>query len=210
MEVKERQVKHSSSQAIVQERQLLDAARTLRSWAEDSHRGAIHDVKIRADYTRSQVDPTWLMNIGYKPVKPGGRQNLHYFCKRWHFARTQIYHAVYTCGTSLMIITPGEPQPLRKFDMSLASDVLSSAFRNIPTWNPKLVSIERSRVETGSLLAWFNQENIKELKIYRHDDYSLRVEITYLHPALSPFTESLLFGWCGQGSDDVQPGLKIR
>jgi hypothetical protein len=108
-----------------------------------------------------------------------------------------------------MCITPGEPQPLKKFDMSLASDVLSSAFRNIPTWNPKLISIERSRVENGSLLGWFNQENIKELKVYRKDPYSLRVEITYLDPALSPFTEQLLYGWCGQSSDDLMPGLKL-
>jgi hypothetical protein len=183
---------------------------TLKAYAEDIRQASIHDVKLRCDFPKCQVDPLWLQNIGYEHINPKGKQHLNYWCKSWLFPKTKIHHSVYHTGASVMIITPGEPTPLKKYDMSLASDVLSSAFRNSNSWNPKLVSIERSRVDDGPLLAYFNENNIKELKIYRKDSASLRVEITYLHPALSPFTESLLFGWCGQTSNELIGGIDLK
>src|SRR5690606_8675620 len=141
---------------------------------------------INGKVSRIQVEVDWLRSLGYKFQKGAGKSNLSWFHKKWVHPIGSVYHEIHLNGTWTLQISPKRIQTDPRVMVDFADHILNSAIRR-GTCSPVVVRrFEASRPDDGAILQWMKSNNIKEIKVYIHDNYEVRVEVVYLDPAFSP------------------------
>lgn len=174
------------------EQKILQALQDLRTWAEDPRDARVHHLVITGKIHQSQVDPQHLQAWGFEFVKGTKRSNLAYYHKTLAYPWGKVDLMLHLNGTWSCQVTPNVPQK----DLSVISEYVNAAIKTMTAgYEPFHVVVKRyeaSRVESGPVLLWLKSQNIREIKVYIHDNYEARAEITYLDPAYGPPVERIL------------------
>jgi len=164
----------------------------LLEFAEDRQQGGFHHTVVVGKVLPAFVDTIWLEQAGYRFSKGSGRSNFAHWHKLYLFPGISIGHMVHRNGTWSLQITPRLVQDDPERMMSYCRQILMSAFTGANSFHVVVRRFEKSRADSGEVLAWLKERNIKEVKCYMHDNYEARVEVTYLDPAFSPHVTNLL------------------
>jgi hypothetical protein len=154
--------------------------------------GGYHHAMIIGKVSDQHVDVDWLRSAGYKFSKGSGKSNLSHFHRIYRFPGIAISHMVHLNGTWVMQVTPKLVQTDPERMMSHCRQVLTSAFTGANSFHVVVRKMEKSAADTQEVVEWLKARNVKEFKVYLHDNYEARVEVTYLDPAFSPKTSALL------------------
>jgi hypothetical protein len=181
-----------SQQPLLAEASIVPALESLLSYAEDREQGGFHHTVVVGKVQQAHVDSIWLEQAGYRFSKGSGKSNFAQWVKHYTFPGITISHLIHTNGTWSLQITPRLVQDDPERMMSYCHQILTSAFTGADSYHVVVRRFEKSRADSGPVLEWMKARNIKEVKVYLHDNYEARVEVTYLDPAFSPKTSALL------------------
>jgi hypothetical protein len=171
---------------------VIGALIQLKAWAEDREEGGYHHTVIVGKVQEAFVDSIFLEQLGYKFSKGSAQSNMAHWHRQFTYPGVSIHHYVHRNGTWVMQITPHLVQPEPERMMTYAHQVVTAAFTGALSRDVVVRRFEASRADSQEVLEWMKQQNMKEIKVYIHDSYEARVEVTYLDPAFSPRTARLL------------------
>lgn len=182
----------SSQLPVLESGTILPVLDSLLNYVESKEGGGFHHCVVVGKVLPEFVDTIWLKEAGYEFSAGTKGSNFRQWAKKYAFPGIGILHVIHLNGTWTLSITPRLVQEDAERMMSYCRQILTSAFTGANSFHVVVRRFEKSRADTGAVLAWLKGRNIKEVKCYMHDSYEARVEVTYLDPCFSPHCANLL------------------